>query len=429
MSRIRVSRPKQPFQKTFSVPGDKSISHRAIMMGSLAKGVTTVKGFLSGDDCLNTMTCFQQLGVHIEQSEETTLHIHGRGLQGLKEPNRPLYVGNSGTTIRLMTGLLAGSSIFTVLTGDDSISERPMSRIVEPLRLMGAKIDGRQDGKYTPLAIHGTPLQGITYQTPIASAQVKSALLLAGLFAEGKTTVIEPAQSRDHTERLLPAFGVKVDHSADNVVSIRGNQSLSSTMVQVPGDISSAAFLLATACMVPGSRVTVENVGLNPTRTGVIEAFQQMGAEVKWEITDYSCNEPVGRVSIIAEELRGATFGGEIIPRMIDEIPILAVVATQAQGRTIIRNAAELKVKETNRIRTTTQELRKLGAQIEETEDGLIIDGPTRLQSGICQSHGDHRIGMAMAIAGLASQDGVQVEQANAIRISFPRFEEQILSL
>ncbi|TCS93381.1 3-phosphoshikimate 1-carboxyvinyltransferase [Hazenella coriacea] len=428
MSQIQVSRSK-PFQKTFRVPGDKSISHRSIMLGALAEGITTVKGFLTGADCLNTMTCFQQMGVHMERPEETTLYIYGKGMEGLKELKQPLDVGNSGTTIRLMAGLLSAAPFFSVLIGDDSISRRPMSRIVEPLRLMGAKIDGRQGGKYTPLVIHGSPLQGITYQTPVASAQVKSALMLAGLFAEGQTILKEPSLSRDHTERLLPAFGVEVNRDDDCMVSIQGKQSLSATTVQVPGDFSSAAFLLATACMVPGSRVTVEGVGLNPTRIGLIEALSQMGADIEWEITDFSCHEPMGRVTIVAEELVGSIFGGEIIPRMIDEIPILAVIATQAKGRTIIRDAEELKVKETNRIRAITQELRKLGAQIEETEDGLMIEGPTPLQGGVCQSHGDHRIGMALAVAGLASKDGVRVEQAEAIQISFPGFEEMILRL
>jgi 3-phosphoshikimate 1-carboxyvinyltransferase len=427
MSTIRTSRPK-PFNLTLRVPGDKSISHRSIMLGSIAHGETRVEGFLPGADCLSTIECFRRMGVNIERTSETSVRVVGRGINGLREPELPLDVGNSGTTIRLMLGILSGSSFFSTVVGDESIARRPMGRVVEPLRKMGAQIDGRQEGRFTPLAVRGTRLKGISYDSPVASAQIKSCLLLAGLQADGVTTVREPSLSRDHTERMLPAFGAKVEREHGQV-SVRGGQSLVGTRVRVPGDISSAAFLLAAALMVPGSRITIEDVGLNSTRTGILDAFRMMGAELAVEQTDVWCNEPVGRVTISADELKSIEIGGELIPRLIDEIPILAVVATQAKGETVIRDAAELKVKETNRIATTAQELRKLGAQVEETEDGLIIFGPTPLGGGVCQSHGDHRIGMAMAIAGLASASGVCVEGTDAIRVSFPGFSNFIQQL
>ena len=411
----------KPFQLTCKVPGDKSISHRSIMLGALAEGVTEVEGFLPGKDCLGTLQCFEQMGVEIERLSPTSVRIHGRGIHGLKEPVAPLDVGNSGTTIRLMLGILAGAPFFSTVIGDDSISRRPMDRVVQPLRKMGARIEGRENGRYTPLAVKGGRLQGITYHSPVASAQVKSCLLLAGLSAEGVTTVAEPSLSRDHTERMLPAFGAALT-AKDHVVSIQGGQSLHGTKVRVPGDISSAAFLLAAALMVPGSQVTVEDVGLNPTRTGILDAFKQMGAMVEVEETGSWCNEPVGRVTVRTGELHGVTIGGEMIPRLIDEIPVLAVVATQAKGTTVIKDAKELKVKESNRIATTVNELKKLGANIEETEDGMVIEGPVTLHGGTTTSHGDHRIGMSMAVAGLGAKETVKVLDVESIDVSFPGF-------
>ncbi|MBA4548977.1 3-phosphoshikimate 1-carboxyvinyltransferase [Thermoactinomyces intermedius] len=411
----------KPFQLTCKVPGDKSISHRSIMLGALAEGVTEVEGFLPGKDCLGTLQCFEQMGVEIERLSPTSVRIHGRGIHGLKEPVAPLDVGNSGTTIRLMLGILAGAPFFSTVIGDDSISRRPMDRVVQPLRKMGARIEGRENGRYTPLAVKGGRLQGITYHSPVASAQVKSCLLLAGLSAEGVTTVAEPSLSRDHTERMLPAFGAALT-AKDHVVSIEGGQSLRGTKVRVPGDISSAAFLLAAALMVPGSQVTVEDVGLNPTRTGILDAFKQMGAMVEVEETGSWCNEPVGRVTVRTGELHGVTIGGEMIPRLIDEIPVLAVVATQAKGTTVIKDAKELKVKESNRIATTVNELNKLGANIKETEDGMVIEGPVTLHGGTTTSHGDHRIGMSMAVAGLGAKETVKVLDVESIDVSFPGF-------
>ncbi|MGI6474241.1 MAG: 3-phosphoshikimate 1-carboxyvinyltransferase [Thermoactinomyces vulgaris] len=417
---MEISQSK-PFQLTCKVPGDKSISHRSIMLGALAEGVTEVEGFLPGKDCLGTLQCFEQMGVEIERLSPTSVRIHGRGIHGLKEPVAPLDVGNSGTTIRLMLGILAGAPFFSTVIGDDSISRRPMDRVVQPLRKMGARIEGRENGRYTPLAVKGGRLQGITYHSPVASAQVKSCLLLAGLSAEGVTTVAEPSLSRDHTERMLPAFGAALT-AKDHVVSIEGGQSLRGTKVRVPGDISSAAFLLAAALMVPGSQVTVEDVGLNPTRTGILDAFKQMGAMVEVEETGSWCNEPVGRVTVRTGELHGVTIGGEMIPRLIDEIPVLAVVATQAKGTTVIKDAKELKVKESNRIATTVNELKKLGANIKETEDGMVIEGPVTLHGGTTTSHGDHRIGMSMAVAGLGAKETVKVLDVESIDVSFPGF-------
>lgn len=417
-----------PFNKTISVPGDKSVSHRAIMFGSIANGRTTIEGFLAGADCLSTISCFERLGVKIERISETSVQIEGKSLVGLQPPHTPLDVGNSGTTIRLMMGILAGTAFTSTLVGDESIDRRPMDRVVTPLREMGAVITGRKDGKFTPITIEGSPLKGITYQSPVASAQVKSAILLAGLTAIGETTILEPAISRDHTERMLGAFGVQVDR-LPNGVRIQGRQQLSATHVTVPGDISSAAFFLAAALMVPGSQITIERVGLNPTRTGILDVFRAMGAEVSIDQQENFSGEPIGTITISGDELKGTEIAGNLIPRLIDEIPIIAVVATQAKGKTIIRDAAELKVKETNRISTTALELRKLGAQIEETEDGLIIEGPTPLRGGRCMSHGDHRIGMAMAIAGLATNTPVIVDGAEAIQVSFPRFYELLKQL
>lgn len=417
-----------PFQKTIMVPGDKSISHRAIMFGSIAKGTTTIEGFLPGADCLSTIACFEKLGVQVERTSATSVNVIGKSIDGLQAPASVLDVGNSGTTIRLMMGILAGTTFTSELIGDSSIGRRPMDRVVKPLRQMGAKIAGKENGKFTPLTIEGSSLQGITYESPVSSAQVKSAILLAGLTASGKTTVLEPSTSRDHTERMLGAFGVQVDQLS-NGVSLSGDQSLTATNVIVPGDISSAAFFLAAALMVPGSTITIEKVGLNPTRTGIIDVFRAMGADITVEEQQESSGEPMGSITITCDELKGVEISGDLIPRLIDEIPIIAVVATQAKGKTIIKDAAELKVKETNRISTTANELRKLGAQVEETQDGLIIEGKTSLRGATCSSHGDHRIGMAMAIAGLAADEAVVVDGAEAIQVSFPGFYDLLNQL
>ncbi|WP_396654025.1 3-phosphoshikimate 1-carboxyvinyltransferase [Mechercharimyces sp. CAU 1602] len=420
--------PPRRLQGQVQVPGDKSISHRAVMFGAVANGTTRVNGFLAGADCRQTVACFRQLGVEIQAESDTSLRVIGKGWEGLREPQTVLDVGNSGTTIRLLLGILAGRPFHATIIGDESIARRPMGRVVHPLSRMGAQLDGRENGKYTPLSIRGGNLSALTYESPIASAQVKSALLLAGLQAEGVTHLTEPTRSRDHSERMLASFGVDIEVTAEGV-SVQGGQSLSATNVKVPGDISSAAFLIGAALLVPDSEITIRDVGLNPTRTGIITAVRAMGADMNVNQTDICCGEPIGDITIRTSSLRGIHIGGELIPRLIDEIPLLALLATQAEGRTVIADAAELRVKETDRIYSTAQELRKLGARVEETEDGLVIDGPTPLIGNECNSYGDHRIGMMAAIAGLIAEGGVEVKNAGAIQVSFPGFVECVQHL
>lgn len=405
-----------------TVPGDKSISHRAAMIGSLANGRTVIKNFLMGADCLSTLRCFRAMGVEVIK-EGTTVNIIGRGLLGLSEPKDLLDVGNSGTTIRLMTGILAGQPFFSVLTGDDSIRRRPMARITEPLRAMGACIIGRDNGRLAPLAIKGSNLQPIDYDSPVASAQVKSAVLMAGLFAEGTTTVTEPFRSRDHTERMLASFGAKINVDGHRV-SVDGFPKLIAQPVNVPGDISSAAFFIVAAMLRQGSEIVIRDVCLNPTRNGIIEVLARMGGRIEVFNERVQSGEPVGDLLVKHSKLTGVVIEGELIPRMIDEIPILAVAAAFAEGETEVRDAEELKVKETNRIATICQELSKFGAEVEERPDGLIIRGGKRLKGAKCKSHGDHRIAMAMAVAGLAAEGQTCIEGWEAVDISFPTFKE-----
>ena len=404
------------------VPGDKSISHRSVMFGAIAKGVTTVTGFLMGEDCLSTVSCFRQLGVEIEQTDDRLI-INGNGLNGLKEPEEVLNVGNSGTTIRLLMGILAGRDFHSTVLGDESIGKRPMTRVTKPLTEMGAIIDGRENGEYTPLSIRGGDIHGIVYHPPVASAQVKSSILLAGLQAKGVTTVVEPEKSRDHTERMIRQFGGQVEEEG-LAVSVSGGQELKGTTIHVPGDISSAAFFLVAGAIVPNSTIILKNVGLNPTRTGIIDVMKEMGADLKIDVksTD-DLMEPVGDLTIRTSNLKGITIGGELIPRLIDEIPVIALLATQAEGETIIKDAHELKVKETNRIDTVVNELTKLGANITATDDGMIIKGRNHLKGGsTVSSHGDHRIGMMLAIAALICDNEVQLQQKEAIAVSYPTF-------
>ncbi len=403
-----------------TVPGDKSISHRSVMFGSIAHGETKVTNFLPGDDCLSTISCFRKLGVAIEENG-TELCIQGKGLEGLREPKDILDVGNSGTTIRLLMGILAGRPFFSSLVGDQSIGKRPMTRVTMPLAAMGAVIDGRNNGSFTPLAVRGGKLSGIRYELPVASAQVKSALLLAGLQAEGETTIIEPAATRDHTERMIRHFGGEV-FQENLVIKIRGGQKLTASYIHVPGDISSAAFFLAAGAIVANSRILLKNVGLNPTRTGIIEVLNNMDADLEISPCNNNSFEPSGDLLIKTSSLKGTIIEGELIPKLIDEIPIIALLATQAEGKTIIRNAEELKVKETNRIDTVVNELKKLGASIEATEDGMIIHGKSKLKGGTVSSHGDHRIGMMLAIAALLCEDEVILENPEAISVSYPNF-------
>lgn len=409
------------------IPGDKSISHRSVMFGSIAQGVTKVTNFLPGDDCLSTISCFRKLGVVIEENENE-LTIYGTGFDGLKEPDELLDVGNSGTTIRLLLGILAGRPFFSTLIGDHSIGKRPMTRVTEPLRSMGAQIDGRKDGEFTPLSIRGGHLNPIHYKMPVASAQVKSALILAGLQAEGETTIIEKAESRDHTERMIRKFGGDVQKN-DHTITVKGGQNLIASDILVPGDISSAAFFLVAGAIIPDSEIVLKNVGLNPTRTGIIEIMNKMGANLEIYQKEADSFEPAGDITVKTSSLRGTVIEGDVIPRLIDEIPIIALLATQAEGTTIIKDASELKVKETNRIDTVVQELSKLGASIEATDDGMIIHGGATLTGGTVSSHGDHRIGMMLAIASLLCKEKVELENPEAISVSYPNFFNHLNSL
>ncbi|WP_404442466.1 3-phosphoshikimate 1-carboxyvinyltransferase [Sutcliffiella horikoshii] len=414
---------------TIKIPGDKSVSHRSVMFGSMAEGKTTVENFLPGDDCLSTISCFTKLGVKIEQ-DGSDVTVYGNGMKGLRESSEILDVGNSGTTARLMMGILSGLPFHSVLIGDESIAKRPMKRVTAPLRDMGARIQGNQDGNFTPISIQGGGLTGLDYVSPVASAQVKSAILLAGLQAEGVTSVKEPFKSRDHTERMLRAFGVEVMEEEGGKVSVAGNQELVSDLhIVVPGDISSAAFYLVAGAVVPGSRITLERVGLNPTRTGILEVLKNMGASLSYTNVVEDGPEPYADITIETSDLKGIEIGGDIIPRLIDEVPIIALMATQAEGTTVIKDAEELKVKETNRIDTVVNELKKLGADIVATKDGMIIKGKTRLYGGTLDSYGDHRIGMMGAIASLIADGETVLHNDQAINVSYPSFFEHMDSL
>ncbi|WLR56556.1 3-phosphoshikimate 1-carboxyvinyltransferase [Mesobacillus subterraneus] len=409
------------------VPGDKSISHRAVMFGSIANGITTIENFLPGEDCLSTISCFRQLGVDIVQNG-SDVTVVGSGTEGLHQPEDTLYVGNSGTTIRLMMGILSGLSFTSTLEGDESIAKRPMTRVTLPLGKMGASIIGRNNGEFTPLTVEDQKLHGITYELPVASAQVKSAILLAGLQAEGETNVIEPVKTRDHTERMIKQFGGEFVREGDTV-RITGGQILKGTHINVPGDISSAAFFLVAAAIVPGSDIILRNVGLNPTRTGIIDVLKAMGADLVIEPYDSESAEPAGDIRIKYSKLKGIIVEGDLIPRLIDEIPVIALLATQAQGNTVIKDASELKVKETNRIDTVVNELKKLGANIEATDDGMIIHGQQSLDGGTVSAHGDHRIGMMLSIAALLCKKDVRLEQSEAVAVSYPGFFDDLYSL
>jgi 3-phosphoshikimate 1-carboxyvinyltransferase len=403
------------------VPGDKSISHRALILGGIADGVSRVHNFLPSADCVATMRVMRALGVEIEEQTPTTLVVHGRELHGLQEPDDVLDCGRSGTSMRLLAGLLAGQPFLSVLTGDEQLRRRPMGRIVEPLGRMGTTVLGRDGGKRPPLAIRGGNLQGIDYTLPVASAQVKSALLLAALYANGPTTLSVPGPARDHTERLLLAMGGSLG-GTDRELQVEPAVRLRAVDVAVPGDMSSAAFLLVAATLVPGSEITVEAVGVNPTRTGLLDVLEAMRANVTLLAERTVSGEPVADVAVRSAELRGVEVGGTLIVRAIDEFPILAVAATQARGETIVRDASELRVKETDRIATTVEELRRMGAEIEARPDGFAVRGPTPLRGTEVHSHGDHRLGMALAVAGLIASGETLVRSADCIADSFPGF-------
>lgn len=402
------------------VPGDKSISHRSIIFGSLAKGVTKVHDILRGEDVLSTMQVFREMGVRIEDKGDL-VEIHGCGFDGLQEPQRPLDMGNSGTSMRLITGVLAGQNFSAQMVGDDSLSKRPMDRISLPLRQMGVEIAGQTERDLPPLTIHGNPkLKPIQYQLPIASAQVKSALIFAALQAQGESLIIEKDLTRNHTEDMLLQFGgqLKVDGKE---IRVAGKQELQAQEVVVPGDISSAAFWLVAGLIVPNSKITLTNVGINETRTGILDVIQAMGGKLSVSEVDEVAKSAT--ITVESSELHGTEISGELIPRLIDELPIIALLATQAEGQTLIRDAEELKVKETDRIKVVADALNSMGADIQPTADGMIIQGKTSLKGASVHTYGDHRIGMMTAIAALLVKDGnVELERAEAINTSYPNF-------
>lgn len=421
----------KPLRGTLTVSGDKSISHRAVMFGSLATGTTEIEGFLAGEDCLSTIRCFRSMGVQIEQNG-SSVKVFGRGLRELTAPDGILDCGNSGTTTRLLSGVLAAQHFDSVLSGDASIQRRPMKRVITPLRAMGADISSVAGNDCAPLSVHGKQLYGIHFNSPIASAQVKSAVLLAGLYASGQTTVTEPALSRDHTERMLRSFGAKVltgSFEDRPSVTVTETQNLYGTDISVPGDISSAAFFLVGASIVPGSEVVLRNVGINPTRDGVISALRAMGAGIEVLEVRNEDSEPAADLLVRYAPLHGTEIGGALIPRLIDELPVLAAAAAVAEGRTVIRDAAELKVKESNRIRTMAEGLSRLGATVRETEDGLIIDGGAALHGGAVESYSDHRIAMSFAILSLVTDGEVRISDPDCVNISAPSFYEDLRSL
>ncbi|MDP1471866.1 3-phosphoshikimate 1-carboxyvinyltransferase [Priestia megaterium] len=412
-----------------TVPGDKSISHRAVMFGALAEGKTTIYGFLEGEDCLSTINCFRDLGVQIKVDQDK-VEILSEGISSFKQPLSPLNVGNSGTTIRLLMGILSNINFPTTLIGDSSISKRPMKRVIQPLRQMGAKIEAKANDNLTPIKIMGSQLKGIDYKLSVSSAQVKSSLLLAGLFADGITTITEPEKSRDHTERMLSNFGVEVNWHPDSLkISLKGNQKLQAKTISVPGDISSASFFIVAATIVPSSEIIIKNVGLNPTRTGLIDVLKTMGASITIENIQGEGYEPYGDIRVKSAQLKGTVIGGEIIPRLIDEIPILALAATQATGTTIIKDAQELKVKESNRIETVVNELKNMSANISSTADGMLIKGCSNLKGTKVDSHNDHRIGMMLKIASLVAEGQTIVDNEDVINISYPHFDQDLKSL
>jgi 3-phosphoshikimate 1-carboxyvinyltransferase len=487
MTRLTIS-PSGPLRGRLHIPGDKSISVRAVLLGALADGSSRADHWLPADDCLAAVECVRRLGIDVEVSGaqenspllpcssappllSTSLIVHGKGLRGLAEPADVLDCRGSGTTMRLIAGILAGRPFYSVLTGNEQLRRRPMARVAEPLRQMGATVLGRDGGRLPPLTIRGGGLHGIDYTLPVASAQVKSAILLAGLFADGPTTVREPAPTRDHTERMLRAAGVKIwDDKATpsplqkaegrrqkaansdstilptaycllptanegagglgQVITLTPDaRSLNPLSLVVPGDFSSAAFFIVAACLVPGSELVIEGVGVNPTRTGLLDALARMGAQVGLENRHESGGEPVADLVVRPAGLQAVEVSGDLVPRMIDEFPVFAVAATQAEGETVVRDAAELRVKESDRVAAVVGELRKMGAKIEERPDGFIVEGPTRLRGTRVDSQGDHRLAMALTVAGLVAEGETIVEGAECVSKSFPGFEPCLYSL
>lgn len=414
---------------TVELIGDKSISHRAIMFSSIAKGTTRIKNFLMGQDCLSTIDCFRKMGVNIDINDKEVI-VKGVGLRGLKKPNEILNVGNSGTTIRLMMGILAGNEFESTVIGDESIGKRPMKRVTDPLRLMGCNIKGNDDANFTPITIYGGNLNGIEYEMPVASAQVKSSIILASLYANSSSTIIEKSKSRNHTEIMLKSFGADIK-SNDLKIDIQPVRELFSVgNINVAGDISSAAFIIAAASIVEGSEVLIKNIGLNETRTGIIDVLEAMNGN--FEIIDkrVESGEVVGDLIVrYSDKLIGTTIDSNLIPRLIDEIPVIAILATQANGTTVIKDAKELKVKESNRIKAVVDNLKNMGVEIEELEDGMVIKGKTKLKGANIKTFNDHRIAMAFSVASLISEGKLNLDNTACIDISFPGYFDLINNL
>lgn len=428
--------PGRPLRGTTTVPGDKSLTHRAIILTALAEGTSTIAGYCQGEDCLNTMRALQGLGIPITQTS-TELTVCGKGFWGLSEPIAPIDCGNSGTGIRLLTGLLAGQDFFSILTGDESVRRRPMGRVVKPLREMGAVIEGRKGGELAPLAITGAGLHGIEYTSPVASAQIKSSLLLAGLFAQGQTRYKEPSLSRDHTERMFQFFGIPLV-KVEGTLVLQGRPSVGwrGVHVTIPGDFSAAAFFIVGATIVQGSDITIRNVGMNPTRTGLIEVMRKMGADIQVVGQREEAGEPVGDLRVKSAPLKGVTIGHDLIPKTIDEFPVLCVAAAVAEGDTVISGAEELRVKESDRIATMSRELKAMEALMEERPDGMIIRGIGRggengklKAASKVQSHGDHRVAMSLAIGGLTAEQSMTIADTSCVDTSFPNFEKALVDL
>ncbi len=422
----------KPLKGEITVPGDKSISHRAVMLGSLSTGTTTVSNFLQGEDCISTINAFRQMDVNIENNLiDKKVTIHGKGLHGLSKPSNPIDVGNSGTTIRILSGILCGQRYDTIITGDDSIQSRPMNRIINPLTEMTAKIKSMSDNGLPPLKITGrgsSPLKGISYNSPVASAQVKSSILMAGLYADGLTKITEPTLSRNHTELMLENFGANILQEG-SVTTIEAEPKLIGQNVNIPGDISSAAYFIVAGLIVPGSSLLIKDVGINPTRDGIIEVCKNMGAKITLENIRYWNKEKVADIHVEYSDLNGTEIAGSIIPRLIDELTVIAVMACFAKGRTIIKDASELMVKETNRIEVMVNNLSKLGANITATADGMIVDGGKTLHADTIDSKADHRIAMSFAIANLMTKDEINILGEECVNISYPSFFKDLDSL
>ncbi|WP_186422505.1 3-phosphoshikimate 1-carboxyvinyltransferase [Lacrimispora celerecrescens] len=413
-----------PLKGEITIPGDKSISHRSVMFGSIAKGTTEISHFLQGADCLSTISCFKKMGIQIENNQDTVI-VHGNGLRGLKKPETILDCGNSGTTTRLISGLLAAQDFDVTLTGDESIQKRPMKRIMDPLSLMGADIKSVKENSCAPLSIGGKKLHGIHYTSPVASAQIKSCILLAGLYAECETKVTEPYVSRNHSEIMLKYFGANVK-TEGTTACIAPAEELYGNKIVVPGDISSAAYFIAAGLMIPGSEILIKHVGINPTRDGIIHVCRDMGADITLLKVNTDSGEPTADILVKSGSLQGITIGGAIIPTLIDELPMIAAMACFAEGETIIKDAAELKVKESNRIEVMVRNLSAMGADVEETEDGMIIRGGKPLHGAVIDSKLDHRIAMTFAVAGLCAEGETEILGAECVNISYPGFYQDL---